>query len=69
MKTYKFKTNINCGGCLASIKPHLEAEQRIVTWEVDLNDNDKILTVQAQEISKEEIIEIVTKAGYRIEEQ
>ena len=43
MNTLKFKTNINCAGCLAKVSPFLNAEQSIEKWEVDTSIPEKIL--------------------------
>ena len=45
MNTLKFKTNINCTGCLGKVTPILNAETDINNWEVDLKSEDRILTV------------------------
>ncbi|TAF65199.1 MAG: copper chaperone [Cytophagales bacterium] len=66
-QTFQFKTNINCGGCIASVKPHLDTTKGIVQWEVNTNDKNKILTVQTEGISQKQIIETVQKAGFNIE--
>ncbi len=67
IKVYQFKTNINCGSCIASIKPHLDKMEGVGQWNVDTADTDKILTVEPKGATKEQIIETVTKAGYKIE--
>lgn len=64
---FQFKTNINCSGCIAAVKPHLDATKGIAQWEVDTANTDKILTVESDGISKEQIIDAVEKAGYKIE--
>ncbi|MGV3686206.1 MAG: heavy-metal-associated domain-containing protein [Daejeonella sp.] len=66
-QNFKFKTNINCGGCIANVKPHLDNADGIDKWEVDIADKEKILTVKSDGISEQEIIETVQKAGYKIE--
>lgn len=66
-QNFKFKTNINCGGCIANVKPHLDNVDGIDKWEVDIADKEKILTVKSDGISEQEIIETVQKAGYKIE--
>jgi len=66
-KTYKFKTNINCGGCIKSVTPHLEKAENIVSWEVDTNNPDKILTVKSNGITEDEVVAVVQKAGFKIE--
>ncbi len=65
--TLRFKTNIKCGGCIATVSPFLNGAPGISHWEVDTAGMDKILTVQSDGISEEEVIRIVQKAGYKIE--
>lgn len=65
--TFQFKTNINCGGCIATVKPFLDGVEGIKKWEVNTMDKNKILTVDSDSISKEKIIETVQKAGFKIE--
>lgn len=64
----KFKTNINCSGCVAAVKPHLDNAEGIDQWEVDTVNKDKILTVKSSGITKEQVIATVQKAGYAITE-
>ncbi len=66
MNTYKFKTNINCGGCIAGITPFMNKLENI-HWEVDTKNPEKILTVESETVSEEEIIRMVKKAGFEIE--
>ena len=63
----RFKTNINCGGCIAAVKPHLESVGGVNEWNVDITNKDKILTVQSNGITAPEVVEIVQKAGFKIE--
>jgi copper chaperone len=64
MKTQKFKTNINCGNCLAKVTPILNAEPRITSWEVDLKSDDRLLTVESEDMSAEDVFKTVIKAGF-----
>lgn len=64
MKTQKFKTNINCGNCLSKVTPILNAEPRINSWEVDLESDDRVLTVESEEMSAEDVFKTVIKAGF-----
>ena len=66
-KTHQFKTNINCGGCVATVTPFLNETEGVCHWEVDTTNKDKILTVETAEISEQQIIETVQKAGFKIE--
>jgi copper chaperone len=66
-KTYQFKTNINCSGCVAKVKPHMDGAEGISQWEVDTINKDKVLSVKADGITQEQIIETVQKAGFTIQ--
>lgn len=65
MDTLKFKTNVNCGGCIATVTPHLNQVKGIVKWSVDTANPMKILTVEATGITPEVIIEVMKVAGYK----
>ena len=47
MSTLQFKTNIKCGGCVATVTPVLNAITQISSWAVDTDNPDKILTIEA----------------------
>lgn len=66
-KQFQFKTNINCGGCIASVKPHLDKAEGICHWEVDTANKDKVLTVKSEGITEQEVISTVQKVGFKIE--
>jgi copper chaperone len=68
METIKFKTNINCGGCLAKVTPFLNEEKSIEKWEVNILTPEKTLTVESQDANPETVIKAVQKAGFKIEE-
>jgi copper chaperone len=67
METLKFKTNIKCSGCIATVTPHLNKLTEIESWEVDTNHPDKILTVSSEDLSSEQIISKLAEAGYNAE--
>jgi copper chaperone len=62
----QFKTNINCSGCVTTIKPHLDKIIGAENWQVDTADKDKVLTILAN-VNPEVIIESVKNAGFKIE--
>lgn len=66
-KEFQFKTNINCGGCVASVTSHLNDANGICEWNVDTANKDKVLTVKSEGITEEQIVEVVKKAGFKIE--
>lgn len=63
----QFKTNINCGNCVAGITPFLDATEGIEKWEVDTTNADKILSVHSKGITSQEVIQVVQGAGHTIE--
>lgn len=63
----RFKTNVSCGGCVASVKPHLDNADGICHWDVDTTNKDKVLTVKSTGITEEQVIETIQKAGFKIE--
>ncbi len=67
METLQFKTNINCNSCIKSITPHLNGLDEVETWKVDTDNPDKILTVEAEEGSREAVVSAVKEAGFEIE--
>lgn len=67
MNTLTFKTNINCGGCIAKVTPSLNAVKGIDKWEVDTTLPQKVLSVQTKCLTSAEIIEAVKSAGFNIE--
>lgn len=67
MKEIAFKTNINCSGCVARITPLLNEIKAVKSWNVNIQDPAKILTVQAEENIESAITDAVKKAGFTIE--
>lgn len=64
MKTYQFKTNINCQNCVAQVKPVLDKLDGLKEWNVETTDKDKTLTVKAENLKPEEIEAAVKSAGF-----
>ena len=68
MKTLKFKTNINCGGCIKAVTPHLDKAAGISNWNVDTANPEKILTVEVEGTDASAVKRVVEKAGFNAEE-
>ena len=66
METNKYKTNIKCSGCVATVTPCLNEAIGESKWEVDLNDPSRILTVNSEK-DKDVVIKALAKAGYKAE--
>ena len=68
METLKFKTNIKCGGCIATVTPALDTLEGVAKWEVDTANPDKILTVEsANGLTANEVISALKTKGYNAE--
>ena len=67
METIKFKTNINCGGCLKTVTPHLNELENVDSWKVDINNPDKILEVKLEDGNENAVVSAVKKAGFEID--
>lgn len=68
METLKFKTNIKCTGCIAKATPAFNEEKGIEKWEVDIYTPAKVLTVKTENLTPEQVIETVKKAGFEAEQ-
>ncbi|MCG8319689.1 MAG: heavy-metal-associated domain-containing protein [Cytophagales bacterium] len=67
MKKMQFKTNINCNACIKSVTPFLNELDTVDTWQVDIDNPDKILTVESGDNNRNEVMDAVNKAGFEIE--
>lgn len=66
MITRQYKTNLNCGSCVAAVTPLLNGEGAIRSWRVDTTSPDKILTVEGDQVSANRVKELVGKAGFAV---
>jgi copper chaperone len=67
MTILKFKTNINCGGCVAKVTPFLNKQEGVASWKVDTENPDKILTVESTGTTATEVITTLQKIGFKAE--
>lgn len=66
-KELKFKTNINCSGCVSKVKPFLDKLEGLDSWEVDTENPDKVLSVKISQTTDEEIIDTIEEVGFEAE--
>lgn len=66
-KDLKFKTTLNCGGCVSKVQADLDTAQGIAEWHVDIDNTDKILTVKSEGITEQQVIDIIEKKGFSAE--
>ncbi len=64
----KFKTNLNCSGCVSKVQTDLDQSSGISAWKVDTENPDKILTVQSTGITKDQVIDLIKSKGFQAEE-
>ena len=64
MEKLQFKTNIKCGGCIATVTPFLNGNEEITNWQVDTANADKVLTVEGN-VTPEEVMSTLEKAGFK----
>ena len=67
MSTVRFKTTINCGSCIKAVTPTLNREIGAGNWQVDTASPDKILTVNAPNITASQVVQAVEVAGFEIQ--
>ena len=56
-----------CGNCLSKVSPVLNNADGIGTWEVNLTDPQRVLSVDNSKYNAEEIIALVKKVGFKAE--
>lgn len=66
MTETKYKTNLNCGSCVAAVTPHLNGEGRIRRWSVDTKSPDKVLTVMGEGVGADTVGRLVSAAGFKV---
>ncbi len=64
----KFKTNINCMGCVGQVTEALNEAVGADNWSVDIQSPDKKMTVNGENVDAKMVIAAVTKVGFRAEE-
>lgn len=52
---------------MAKVTPHLNAESDIKNWEVDINNPEKVLTVETESLEPTDIQTMVEKLGFKAE--
>ncbi len=67
MAKQQFKTTIKCAGCLEKVTPFMNEKLTSEEWSVDIFTPSKILTVDSDKLTIEEIESTVKQAGFQIE--
>ena len=67
MSTLRFKTSINCGGCIKAVTPSLNQAVGAGNWHVDTANPAKILTINTEQATPAQVVKAVTDAGFDIQ--
>ena len=67
MKTVQFKTNINCGGCIAKATPTLNEVVGAGQWMVDTQNPNKVLTISNDNVNEIQLKQALDKVGFKSE--
>ena len=68
MSEARFKTTIQCNSCLSKVTPKLNEFLEEQSWSVDLESDDRILTVNDDNVSIDVVVSAVKSVGFEIEE-
>jgi len=63
-----FKTSLSDIHRIQDIEPLLDVHPNIYKWNVDLNDDDNILRIMANNLAGEEVENMLLSSGYYCEE-
>ena len=63
-----FKTNLRFKKDIRQVQPLLDNHRGILAWNVDRNDIDNVLRIEAMHVQAHDIIGLLTNAGYFCEE-
>jgi copper chaperone len=67
MEKLKFKTNINCSGCVAKVTNQLNETVGEGNWSVDTDNPDKPLTVTNTDKTPDQVTAAIKKVGFKAE--
>jgi hypothetical protein len=62
----KYTTNLRCQGCVDTIRPLLDADNRIRQWSVAVAEPGKPITVESNTLDRAGLASLFKKAGYEI---
>lgn len=67
MEKRTFKTSAKCNGCVSRIDAALEGRLADGSWSIDLTSPDKLLIVEDDSLSDDDIVTLVKSAGFKAE--
>jgi copper chaperone CopZ len=69
MPTIQYKTSLKCAGCVSSVEQGLNNIDEISSWNVDLNQPIKFLTIETENESAvtEKLNNLFKEKGFKLE--
>jgi hypothetical protein len=64
--TRRYKTNLHCGSCVATLRPVMDGAVGPGAWEVETDSPDKVLSVAEERAGPEKVRELVRQAGFQV---
>jgi hypothetical protein len=68
MEVLVFKTNLRFKKQITEVTPHINNLQGIARWNVDLDDIDKVLRIESENLCARTVETTLQQAGYHCEE-
>jgi hypothetical protein len=63
-----FRTDLESDERLEIVKPFLDTHPGIIRWNVDRHDIDKVLRIESENVSPDDVIKLLQEAGCLCEE-
>jgi copper chaperone len=60
----KFKTNLQCRNCVRAVSGFFQEVSGIISWEVDTDHPDKVLTIIGNGVSTDVVLKALDEAGF-----
>ncbi|MGL4423318.1 MAG: heavy-metal-associated domain-containing protein, partial [Gemmataceae bacterium] len=64
--TQHYRTNLNCGNCVAKVRPFLDADRTIHSWTVDTSTAEKRLTIVGDNVPRSVVEAAIESGGFRV---
>lgn len=68
MEVLILKTNIRYKKQVKTVASLLDGQGNISRWNIDLNDIDKVLRIEADDMKLTEVVQLIQEAGFHCEE-
>ena len=66
METLQVNTNIHCQNCVNKLKPHFDDDGQIEDWQVDLESEQRTMTLKGNGLTESHVQHLLEKEGYQI---